>query len=333
MDYNGLKELLKILSDKNNFLILVHDKPDGDAIGSATALALFLQKLQKKCAVLSPCAIPSRLAFVKNTNVKYYEGADSLDFSYSTCISIDVASPELLSDIPNKLCCKVDIAIDHHRVNTLEADFKYVDSNAASAGEIVFSLISAYNNETTNSNMFDPDICEALYTSISSDTGCFKYGNTTTESHKIASYLLNMNINAEEINRLLFDTKTFTQMKTEQLGIDNLQMFYDNKLAITCIDIHELEAIGASEEDTETISQLARMIAGVQIGALMREKKLSDGRLGYKFSVRANSDTDVSELCAIFGGGGHKKAAGCTIYENKETALEMFIRAAENYIK
>ncbi len=331
MEYSGLNEIIQKIIDNDNFLILIHDKPDGDAVGSSTALALFLQKFGKNCAILSPSAIPARLAFAKNNNVKYFEGADSVEFSYSVCISVDVASPELLGNVLEKLNCGVNVAIDHHRVNTLSADFKYIDSEAASAGEIIFTLISLYSSVNCT-DMFDTDICKALYTSISSDTGCFKYGNTTAESHKIASYLLGFDIGAEEINRLLFDTKTFTQIKTEQLGVEKLQMFYDNKLAITCIDVSDLDAIGATEEDTETISQLARMIAGVQIGVLMKQKTFTDGRIGYKFSVRANADTDVSELCATFGGGGHKKAAGCTIFENKKTALEMFVSAAEKYI-
>jgi len=331
MDYNGLNEIIQRIYDNDNILIPIHDKPDGDAVGSSTALALFLKKLGKSCAVLSPSEIPSRLSFAKNENVRYIEGADNIDFAYDYVITVDVASSELIGSVASKLDKPIGTVIDHHRVNTLEAEFKYVDENAAAAGEIIFSLISMYCMVTC-AEIFDKEICEALYTSVSSDTGCFKYGNTTAESYKIASQLMSFGINAEEINRLLFDTKSFKQLKTEQLGIEKLELYYDGKLAVTCIDIADLEAIGASEEDTETISQLARTVAGVQIGAMMREKVFHDGKTGYKFSVRANSDTDVSALCAAFGGGGHKKAAGCTIFEDKNTALEMFIKETEKYI-
>ena len=331
MDYNGLNEIIQRIYDNDNILIPIHDKPDGDAVGSSTALALFLKKLGKNCAVISPSAIPNRLAFAKNENVKYIEGVEKIDFSYDYIITVDVASPELIGAVIAKLDKPISTVIDHHRVNTIDAEFKYVDETAAAAGEIIFSLISMYCMVTC-AEIFDTEICEALYTSISSDTGCFKYGNTTAESYKIASQLMSVGINAEEINRLLFDTKSFKQLKTEQLGIDKLELYCDGKLAVTCIDIADLEAIGASEEDTETISQLARTVAGVQIGVMMREKVFHDGKTGYKFSVRANSDTDVSALCAAFGGGGHKKAAGCTIYEDKKTALDMFIKESEKYI-
>lgn len=334
MDYKSLNDVIQYLSDNDNFLIVIHDKPDGDAVGSSTALALFLQSLGKTSAVLSPSVIPARLAFAKSNNVKYIEGTDALTttgYGYNAVISIDVASPELISSVTPLLSKEIELVIDHHRVNTLEADLKYIDSASSAAGEIVFSLISMYSM-VMNEDYFSKEICEALFTSISSDTGCFKYGNTTAATHEIASSLLRYGINAEEINRLLFDTKSFTQIKAEQLAYQKLQMHYDCKLAITCIDKSDLDRIGATEEDTETISQLTRMIAGVQIGVMMREKISSDGKTGYKFSVRANSEADVSALCAKFGGGGHKKAAGCTICGDKQTALETFIKAAEEYI-
>ena len=144
MNHNGLNDILQKISDNDKFLILIHDKPDGDAVGSSTAFSLFLKKLGKSSAILSPCAIPERLAFAKHKDVKYIEGADALDYDYNCIVSVDVASAELLDKVYNKLNGKIDIVIDHHRVNTIDAEFKYVDENAAAAGEIIFSLISMY---------------------------------------------------------------------------------------------------------------------------------------------------------------------------------------------
>lgn len=334
MNYTGLEQAIQLIQDNQSFLILVHDKPDGDAIGSSTALALFIKKLGKTAAILSPSAIPQRLQFLKDENVTYIENAskvEKIDFNYDYIISIDVASYELLGGINDTITRNIGLVIDHHKINTLEAKCRYVDKDASAAGEIVFSLISVYS-QVLGESYFDKDICKALFASISSDTGCFKYGNTTSLTHKIASHLISFDINAEEINRLLFDTKSYTQIKVEQLAYDKLNMFCDGKLAIVCIDISDLDKIGASEEDTETISQLARMIQGVSIGALMREKAFPDGKTGYKFSVRSNFDADVADLCSKFGGGGHKKAAGCTIFSDKNAALNAFVREAENFI-
>lgn len=329
-----LKDISNILSEKNNFLIIIHEKPDGDAVGSATALGLFLKEIGKNCAILSPSNIPERLNFVKNRSLTYIEGYQAFvdnDYKYDYIITVDVASPELISGILSNLNAKIDMVLDHHRVNTLEAPTKYVDENSAAAGEIIYKLVEEYETET-KTKIINNDIASSLFISISSDTGCFKYGNTSSDSHKIAAALLGHNVNAEEINRLLFDTKTSSQIKAEQIGYKNMKLFYDNKLAITCIDEKEFKKYGISEEDTETISQQARMISGVQIGAFMREKIFPDGRTGFKFSVRSNIDSDVSDLCSKFGGGGHKKAAGCTIYQKKNKALAAFVQEAKKYI-
>lgn len=337
MNNTGLEQVIHEIKGHNSFLILVHDKPDGDAIGSSTALALFIKKLGKTAVILSPSDIPQRLHFLKDENVTYINYIDNVSnienkiSGYDYIISIDVASYELLGGICNSITRNIGLVIDHHKINTLEVKNKYVDKNASAAGEIVFSLIQVYS-ELEGKSYFDNSICKALFASVSSDTGCFRYGNTTSFTHMIASHLMSFEINTEEINRLLFDTKSYTQIKVEQLAYEKLNMYYNGKLAIVCIDISDLEKIGASEEDTETISQLARMIQGVSVGALMREKIYPDGKSGYKFSVRSNYEADVAELCSKFGGGGHKKAAGCSILTDKTSALEAFVKEAEKFI-
>ena len=333
MNNTELCNIIQNISDHDNFLIVIHDKADGDAVGSSSALALFINKLGKKCAVLSPAVISSRLRFIMSKEVTYIEGKaafEASDFKYDYVISLDVASPQLLGSLEDCIAPKINMVIDHHRINTVNSPIKHVDSDASATGEILFDVFSMYAVKT-GTDVFDKEVCKALFASISSDTGCFKYGNTTSKTHDIAAKLMAKDINAEEINRLLFDTKSLTQIQAEQLGFKNMQMFYDNRLAITVIDISDLEKIGASEDDTETISQIARTIEGVQIGAMMREKDY-DGKIGYKFSVRANADTDVSLLCAAFNGGGHKKAAGCTIFDEKDKALRAFVEEAEKYL-
>lgn len=331
MNYTGLNEIIQKIVDNNNILIPIHDKPDGDALGAATAFALFLKKLGKSCAVNSYTDIPKRLEFIMHPDVTYITGCANDVFNYDYVITIDIASPKLIPAIINSLTRKIDVVIDHHNHNTLDAEYKYVDPNAAATGEIIFSIISMYCSVTCT-DMFDTSICESLFASVSSDTGSFKYGNTTAESFQIASQLKSFGIDTERINRFLFDIKPFQQLKAENLGVEKTKFYYDGKLAVSCIDLADLEKIGATVDDTDNISQITRTISGVQIGVLMREKIFVDGKTGYKFSVRANCDVDVSQLCNAFGGGGHTKAAGCTIYENSETALEMFVKEAEKYI-
>ena len=334
MNYNKIHEIIQIFSDNDNFLILIHDNPDGDALGSSTALALFLKKIGKKCAVLSPSAIPKHLTFAKSSEVRYIELTDSdshIEFDYEYIVSVDVATPELLGNAKASFADKINLAIDHHLTTTIASEHKYTDSTAAATGEILYSVFSMYAM-VLQSNVFDKALSEALYTAISSDTGCFKYGNTTSLTHEIASNLLSVGIDAERINRLLFDTKTILQIEVEKLAYSKMNFYFNNRVAVVTITKVELKKIGASEEDTGAIAQIPRMVSGVQISAMMREKTYPDGKTGYKFSVRANIDTDLNALCASFGGGGHKKAAGCTIFEDEDTALQLFLKEAEKYL-
>ena len=328
MNNKGLEQILQTINQQNNILIIIHEKPDADTLGSATALALYLKKKGKQCAVFSADKIPQRISFIKNDEVLYFEETiKENDFKYDYVYTIDVASFELITKTIKLITKPISLIIDHHRVNTLSGDIKYVDENSAATGEIIFNLIMLDSEK-----YLDKSICTALFSSISSDTGCFKYGNTTKESHRIASVLMEQDIPTEEINRCLFDTKNLSQINTEILGYKKMKLFYNNKLAITIIETKDLKKIGATDADTETLSQYMRMINGVQIGVLMKERILDDGSKAYKFSVRGNTSADVSLLCSNFAGGGHMKAAGCTITASKKKALDAFVKAAKDYI-
>lgn len=149
MNYNKIHEIIQIFSDNDNFLILIHDNPDGDALGSSTALALFLKKIGKKCAVLSPSAIPKHLTFAKSSEVRYIELTDSdshIEFDYEYIVSVDVATPELLGNAKASFADKINLAIDHHLTTTIASEHKYTDSTAAvTRRNTVFSFFYVRN--------------------------------------------------------------------------------------------------------------------------------------------------------------------------------------------
>lgn len=221
-------------------------------------------------------------------------------------------------------------AVDHHEKNTITADKLYLESTASAAGEIVYKIICELE-EWTNEVIFDEKIASSVFGAISSDTGCFKYSNVTPETHMIASKLIEKGAFSENINYRLFDLKSPSQIACEGYAYGNIEMFNDGKISFIYISDDILSKIGASQSDTETISQIGRGIEGVQIAAFMRDK----GEGAFKFSVRSNNDADMSQLCASFGiGGGHKKAAGCTIFaESPEKAKDMFLEKAKGYIE
>jgi len=326
-----LKDTAEFLFSNDNYLVLIHDKPDGDCFGSAVGLCTLLKKIGKNAQIMSVGKIPERLEFINNGNITVYVGTDGLvksGYESKTVISVDVASDQLLGKIRDLAAPKNALAIDHHRINTITCGNLYVDSGASATGEIIYELcleLSAKSGQP----LLDEVVSHALFSAISSDSGCFKYSNTTPKTHMIAAELMKTGINAENINYRLFDIKSMIQVKVESIAYKNLEFYENGKISFIYITRKELDEIGATDDDTETISQMVRAVAGVQIGAFMREKNPGE----FKFSIRSNNECDMSALCSVFGGGGHRKASGCSISGTAAYAKSAFLNEAKNYLE
>ncbi len=322
----------RFLLEKDNFIIAIHANPDGDCYGSACALCSALEKLGKGCAILSPMPIPKRLEFLNYGGFDVYVGEDglkSLQGSH-TYISVDVASDHLLDTLSEFYNQNNAFAIDHHSANTITAKRKYVDPSASATGEIVYAIICQLE-EISDTSLLDEQCASSVFGAISSDTGCFKYSNVTPDTHIIASELIKKGAYSADINYRLFDLKSSVQISVEALSYRKLEFYFDGKVSFIYLSDTELCQIGANTSDTETVCQLGRGIEGVQIAAFMRQKEQGL----YKISVRSNNDADMSLLCSSFGiGGGHKKAAGCSIYaESAEEAKALFLSKCTDYLE
>lgn len=323
----------RFLLENDNYVIGIHANPDGDCVGSACGLSGALKKLGKKCIILSPNLIPKRLKFLNYSEteiVECREGYDRIKEEKHTYITVDVASDHLLGELADVFQAGNKYAIDHHEKNTITSEKLYLDSTASAAGEIVYKIICELE-EWTNEELFDEKVASSVFGAISSDTGCFKYGNTTPETHRIAANLLEKGADGRDINYRLFDLKSPVQIAVESLAYNSIEYYENGKISFIYLSDEMLGKIGAKASDTETVSQLGRGIEGVQIAAFMRDK--AEGE--FKISVRCNIDTDLSVLCASLGiGGGHKKAAGCTVFtDSPQKAKEMFFEKAKDYIE
>ncbi|MBO4950929.1 MAG: DHH family phosphoesterase [Clostridia bacterium] len=323
----------RFLLENDNYVIGIHANPDGDCFGSACGLAGALKKLGKNALILSPNSIPKRLSFLNYSDTEVFEsreGYDKIKDEKHTYITVDVASDHLLGEVADVFQQNNKFAIDHHEKNTITAEKLYLDNTSSAAGEIVYKIICELE-DWTNETIWDDKIASSVFGAISSDTGCFKYGNTTPETHRIAASLIEKNADSRDINYRLFDLKSSVQIAVESLAYRNLEYYENGKISFIYLSNKMLESIGAKVSDTETVSQLGRGIEGVQIAAFMRDK--AEGE--FKISVRCNIDTDLSVLCASLGiGGGHKKAAGCTVFtDSPQKAKEMFLEKAKDYIE
>lgn len=327
-----ITSLARFLLENDNYVLIIHANPDGDCFGSACGLCGALTKLGKKCSILSPNEIPKRLEFLNYRKTSVFVGKDGFECvknTGKTYITVDVASDHLLSELYEEVKEKISYAVDHHTNNSVTAKKLYLDSGASAAGEIVYSIITELE-EWSGETLFDSKVASSVFGAISSDTGCFKYSNVTPETHRIAATLIEKGADSADINYHLFDLKSPKQIACEGFAYGNIELFEDGKISFIYISDDILSKIGASQSDTETISQIGRGIEGVQIAVFMRDR----GENAYKISVRANNDSDMSHLCSLFGGGGHKKAAGCTIHaDSADNAKEMFLEKAKEYFE
>ena len=325
--------IARFLLENDDFVIGIHANPDGDCFGSACALAGALRKIGKKCLILSPSALPKRLRFLNFCETEVLEGTDGygkIKDERKTYITVDVASDHLLGELSDIFSKQNGFAIDHHEKNSITAKRVFVDRTASAAGEIVYRIICELE-EWTNEHIWDEKIAGSVFGAISSDTGCFKYGNTSPETHRTAAFLLEKGADAREINYRLFDLKSPIQIAVESMAYDNIEYYENGKISFIYFSNEMLDSIGATASDTETVSQIGRGIEGVQIAVFMRDKAAGE----FKLSVRCNNNADLSVLCASLGiGGGHKKAAGCTIFtDSAKKAKELFLEKAKDYIE
>ncbi len=288
-----LEKISEIIKAKNNFYILTHIHPDGDAIGSAYALAKAIQKMGKNAKVLCSNPIPEKLKFICNY-------VKNQKFESETIITVDLADTTLLGDKLEKYKNKIDICIDHHVSNTNYAQVTHVRENCAATCEIIYNLIN------TMDVPIDKEIAECLYIGIATDTGCFKYPSTTAETHKITAELIKSGIELAKINKNLFSVISKQMLKIKQMIYDILEYFFDGKCAITYVSLNMMSKAGVTDSELEGLAAIPIEIEDVQIGITIRQKP---GGIN-KVSVRSAPGVNANELCALFGGGGHAQASG-----------------------
>lgn len=316
-----VETIINLFHKVNNILILPHIIPDGDTIGSSIALYLVLKEMGKSPCILVSEDVPYNIKFLLHKDI-LCKSIDK-DFSLDLVVSVDCSDVERLGDRGSYIDkAKYSLNIDHHVTNSYFADYNFVDPKAAATGEIMYFIINALGDFLTK------DIATCLYTAISTDTGSFKYDNTTSKTHKIASELLEKNIDLNLINTEIYQNKPVYKVKLLTEVLKTLEFYCENKVAVLYITKDMIERNSAKPEDSEGFIEYARDIEGVDVGIFLKEMNKGQIRVGF----RAKYDVDVSKIAKAFGGGGHKKASGCTIYDSMENAKKMIIDIIKNHL-
>ena len=311
-----VQEVADFLQTKNRILILSHHNPDGDTLGSGLALYYALRQLGKRAHLLCSDPFPQKFHYL-------FEGFEEDEFEPDCVVSVDVADPQLLGKRLSGYQERIDLCIDHHASNSMVAGHLWVDSSAAATCEMIYRLVLALGAEV------DRKIANCLYTGISTDTGCFRFSNTTAETHRIAAELFACGCAHEQINLELFDTKSKSRIVVEREVLETMEFYCGQRVALVVITQEMIRSSQIDPAELDGIAAIPRQIEGVEVGITMRERP--EG--GYKVSVRTCQLVDASAICGELGGGGHVRAAGCLINrpldEAKKRLLDIVIPMIE----
>ena len=303
----------KLLMEHDNIVIFAHRKPDGDAIGSAFALLHALESLGKKARV--ECADP----ILHGRFLTLFKEYVPAEFDAEYLVTVDVADMDLLAGAAEKYGRKIDLCIDHHKSNSCYAGHTLLDAEAAAAAEIIYYVIKEMPVELT------PQMADAIFLGLTTDTGGFRFSNTTSCTHIVAAGVIAAGADSAYINRLMFETKTKGRLKVEKLMLETMQYYFDGRCAVIFFENRLAEKYGIVEEELDGASSFPRTVEGVMAGVTIREKDDST----YRISLRTHSPVDSSRICAHFGGGGHMAAAGCTMEGKYEEVLGKILGAVE----
>ncbi len=307
-------ETASLLLGADDILLLLHQYPDGDTIGSGYALALALQALGKRVRPACADPIPAKYAYLT-------DGLVFPQFTPQFVCAVDVADVKLLGALA-EIGKTAALCIDHHATNVEYADNLLLDASCGAAAMVVRRVIAALGVP------LDCRMASCLYTGLATDTGCFKYPNTTPEAHRLAAELIECGAPYAAINEAMFDRKSRARMDLERLALASIQYHFGGRCAVMVITTAMMAEASATEDDMEGLAPLPRQIEGVWVGATLRQK--ADG--GFKVSIRTGDRADASAVAGHLGGGGHRGAAGCALNCPQEEAIARILDAVSHTV-
>ena len=316
MTIDNIKEEIQKAED---IVILTHENPDGDAVGSALAMYLTLKKLNKQVYVIIP-EYSNVFSFLPGADQIKKEGKEE---AYDLAIAVDATGIGRLNGFAKYFeDAKVKIQIDHHQVNEMFGDYNFVNPASPACAQNLIFIIEQLGVE------IDKEIGTCLLTGIITDTGGFKYEGVSAETFEFTSWLLAKGVNVSDVYKKVLQMKTRANYELRKLIMDRMEFLCDNKITFTYITLEDKKKVNAMPGDDEGLVEIGRDIEGVEVSILLREKEN-----GYKASLRSNNYMNVSDICVTFNGGGHIRAAGCDIQGTLEQAKERILDEVKKHIK
>ncbi len=321
----SLDELKRTLDSQDNFILLGHLDPDGDCTGSLFALKWYLDKKEKQAIILLDEDPRDDYSFLPINDCDYLLFEDfsaETIFDEKTFVALDSGDLERLGEGKELIGDNLLLNIDHHIDNPEYGNLNYIKANAAATGEILYDLFS------TEEGVLDTRVGSALATAIVADTGTFRYQNTTSRVLKIMAELIDSGVDVYQINKGLFGSYSYQSIKLKGLALATLEISKNGLISWLKVDQNILNESGSGLKDTSGLVNYARDIKGVEVGIAFFEVDKTKTRVG----LRSNSYCPVNEIAAFFGGGGHPRAAGCTVSLPIERAVKVVINKVKEYL-
>ena len=311
-----IDQVASIIRDFQDFFIMTHVNPDGDAIGSLLGMYLALKENGKIAIPVIGAEFPDLFNFLPGSGNTVI-GFDSIGFSPSHIIALDVAAENRISPEIGDLRKSAKLVnVDHHPTNPRYGDYNYVLPSANSTTQLVYEILKRAGYRVS------PDVAKCLYTGLVTDTGCFKFAGVTSATFELAARLLELGVDNYEITRKLFEEFPESRLSLERLMIERLEVLLNGKLVLSYIDFEDYQKLGASMSEGESLVNRLRETRGVEVGGLIT--KLSENL--YKVSLRSKGFVNVATVASALGGGGHSRAAGLKVSMSREEIRERLIK-------
>lgn len=314
-----LDNILEEIKKAESIVILTHENPDGDAVGSSIAMYLGLKKLGKTPDIIIP-EFPR--AFENLPGIENIKKESDIE-NYDLAIALDTASIKMLNGYSKYFeDAKTKIVIDHHSSNTMFGDYNYVDQDSPACAQLLLVLFNYLNIEVSK------EIGTDILAGIITDTGGFRYDGVTAETFELVAGLCQKGVKVSKVYQKVFASTSKSKFFLHRIALDRLELLDNEKIAFTYITKNDENSVGAENGDYDGIVEQGRDIEGVEISIFLRETEK-----GIKASLRSKDYVNVSELCRIFGGGGHIRAAGCTIPGTIEQVKTQILNQARAMLK
>jgi phosphoesterase RecJ-like protein len=316
----AMRKIVNLVRRNTRFVLTTHENPDGDGLGAQSALYVALKKMGKIVRIVNHDGLPQKFDYLAFKDA--YHQSDVIP-DHQVCFVMDAGDFTRIRENVKREEFKILVNVDHHYSNNLYGDYNLVIPEASASGEVIYHLIKALGVKV------DSAIAESVYTSLVTDTGGFRYRNTTPQVLRLAADLVEAGADGQKVCDRIFAGVTKQAMELTRISLGKTHLYDHGTIGAITLTQADLKKSGATDDDTENLINFVRKINTVKLSVFLKER--TDGRL--KLSLRSRSKVNVADIAKRFGGGGHSYAAGALLTGSLDGALKKVVAVCRRFLK